>query len=203
MTGRQAVEEGEAERNTDLLAAREWEIRDAQMEADRIRQEAERLRSQARQQLKAANSKASSASEEAARMRAELEALQAKQTDRCMVLTLGDVLFATGQAALQPGAMRVVDQLGTFMGKYPDARIKVEGHTDSMGSDSYNLDLSQRRADAVRAAVTSRGVDGNRIVARGMGESLPVASNDIPAGRQQNRRVEIVFADTANAIAQR
>lgn len=203
MTGRQAVEEGEAERNTDLLAAREWEIRDAQMEADRIRQEAERLRSQARQQLKAANSKASSASEEAARMRAELEALQAKQTDRCIVLTLGDVLFATGQAALQPGAMRVVDQLGTFMGKYPDARIKVEGHTDSMGSDSYNLDLSQRRADAVRAAVTSRGVDGNRIVARGMGESLPVASNDIPAGRQQNRRVEIVFADTANAIAQR
>ena len=137
-------------------------------------------------------------------MRAELETLQAKQTDRGMVLTLGDVLFATGQANLQPGAMRVVDQLGTFMGKYPDARITVEGHTDSMGSDSYNLDLSQRRADAVRAAVTSRGVDGTRIIARGLGESLPVASNDHAAGRQQNRRVEIIFADTAaGASAQR
>jgi outer membrane protein OmpA-like peptidoglycan-associated protein len=194
MKARKAVEAGEAERNSVLLAAREKELRDAQLEADRVKQ-------QANQQIANANDKASSAVEEAARMKAELAALQAKQTDRGMVLTLGDVLFATGQATLQPGAMRVIDQLGTFMGKYPDAKITVEGHTDSMGSDAFNLDLSQRRADSVRAAVTSRGVDGTRIVARGLGESLPVASNTDAAGRQQNRRVEIVFADSAGGAA--
>ena len=204
LKARKVVEAGEAERNSVLLAARESELRDAQREADR-------LKLQASQQLANADAKASTAAEdaarlkeEAARMKAELEALQAKQTERGMVLTLGDVLFATGQATLQPGALRVIDQLGSFMGKYSDAKITVEGHTDSMGSDSMNMDLSQRRADSVRAAVTSRGVDGTRIVARGMGESLPVASNADAAGRQQNRRVEIVFTDNAGgAIATR
>ena len=102
----------------------------------------------AKQQAASANDRASDAADATARMRAELEALQAKQTDRGMVLTLGDVLFATGQATLQPGAMRVIDQLTSFLDKYPDATISVEGHTDSMGSSSYNLSLSQQRAEA-------------------------------------------------------
>lgn len=169
MKARKSVEEGQAARNQVLLNARETELR-------------------------AANDKASDATAATARMRAELEALQAKQTDRGMVLTLGDVLFATGEATLQPGAMRVVDQLASFMANYPDANISVEGHTDSMGSDEFNQNLSQRRAEAVQAAVTSRGIDARRITTRGLGESLPVASNADASGRQQNRRVEIVFA---------
>lgn len=185
MKARKAVEEGEAARNQVLLEAREKDVRTAQLEADK-----------ARQQTASANDRASDAADATARMRAELEALQAKQTERGMVLTLGDVLFATGQATLQPGAMRVIDQLASFMEKYPDATISVEGHTDSMGSDDFNLALSQQRADAVRSAVTSKGIDARRVTTRGLGEALPVASNTDASGRQQNRRVEIVFGNS-------
>lgn len=185
MKARKAVEEGEAARNQVLLDAREKDVRTAQLEADK-----------AKQQVASANDRASDAADATARMRAELEALQAKQTDRGMVLTLGDVLFATGQATLQPGAMRVIDQLTSFLDKYPDATISVEGHTDSMGSDDYNLALSQQRADAVRSAVTAKGIDARRVTTRGLGESLPVASNTDASGRQQNRRVEIVFGNS-------
>ena len=120
--------------------------------------------------------------------------LKAQQTERGMVLTLGDVLFDSGKAELHSGAMPTIDRLAEFMRENPDRKLQVEGYTDSIGSDDLNLGLSQRRADAVRAALVQRGVDGARIATRGFGKAKPVASNDTTAGRQLNRRIEIVIA---------
>jgi outer membrane protein OmpA-like peptidoglycan-associated protein len=92
-----------------------------------------------------------------------------------------------------PGAVNTIDKLVKFLEKYQNRNVLIEGHTDSVGSETYNLGLSHRRADAVRAALISKGISENRITAKGYGESRPVASNTTAAGRQQNRRVEIVI----------
>lgn len=165
----------------------------ARDEADRARAQAEQARMDADKQLAAATA----ASAQAAKLRKELADLQAQQTDRGMVLTLGDVLFDTGRAELKSGAFSTVDRLATFLRENPERRVAIEGHTDSVGSDSFNLSLSQRRADALRAALTSRGVDGTRITAQGMGEATPVANNGTAEGRQRNRRVEVVIANAS------
>jgi outer membrane protein OmpA-like peptidoglycan-associated protein len=132
----------------------------------------------------------------------ELAALKAKPTDRGMVVTLGDVLFDTGQASLKPGADLQIDRLATYLKSHPQTKVVIEGHTDSVGSDSYNDELSQRRADAVAHALVVRGVDADDVRAVGRGKSFPVATNDTAAGRQQNRRVEIVFSDENGRFAQ-
>jgi len=149
--------------------------------------------------LDAANSK-----QEAARVQAELDALKATPTPRGMVLTLGDVLFDTGKAELKPGASRNLEQLAQFLAEHPQRRVQVDGFTDSIGTDSYNLELSQRRADAVREALIARGVDASRIGTEGYGKGYPVASNSDSGGRQLNRRVEVVIGpDNGTAIAPR
>lgn len=132
---------------------------------------------------------------ELSRAKAELEALKAKPTDRGMVLTLGDVLFETNRATLSPGAVRTIDQLAAFMKKYPEKNIVVEGHTDSRGKSEYNMTLSQRRADSVKTALIEKGIEAGRITAMGYGETFPVAGNETAAGRQQNRRVEVVILE--------
>ncbi len=109
------------------------------------------------------------------------------------MLTLGDVLFDTGKAELNSGAARKLDQLAQFLTEHPDRRVQIDGFTDSVGTDSYNLDLSQRRADAVRSALLSRGINPTRISDQGYGKEFPVASNADAGGRQLNRRVEIVI----------
>lgn len=163
------------EKDQILLAQREQQARRARGEAENAQQRAEAAMAQARQ------------------LEQELSELKAKKTDRGFVLTLGDVLFATGKADLLPGAQRTIDQLTAVLNKHPDQKVSVEGHTDSVGSDNYNLALSQRRAESVRMAIMARGIDSDRITARGLGELYPVAGNDTPAGRQQNRRVEILI----------
>lgn len=132
---------------------------------------------------------------EADETRRELAELQAKQTDRGMVLTLHDVLFNTGAATLQPGADLVLNRVADVMQKNPNMRLIVEGHTDSQGSDSYNENLSQRRSQAVKDGLVARGIASDRVSTLGRGEAFPIASNDTAEGRQQNRRVEIVFSD--------
>jgi outer membrane protein OmpA-like peptidoglycan-associated protein len=131
----------------------------------------------------------------------ELSDLRAKKTDRGMVLTLGDVLFDTGMATLKPGAYTTIDRLATVLKEAPDRKVMIEGHTDSVGGDDYNQQLSQRRAAAVQTALLERGVTSNQITAVGKGETFPVASNDNAAGRQQNRRVEMVFTDDSSQVA--
>jgi outer membrane protein OmpA-like peptidoglycan-associated protein len=175
----------------DAEAARKAAERD-RMQAQASSADAEAARNAAAAQLAAAQS----AEAKAARLQSQLSALEAKQTERGMVLTLGDVLFDTGQAELKPGAFSTIDRLVTFMRENPERTLGVEGYTDSVGSDAYNLSLSQRRADAVRAALLARGIDGSRITTSGMGKASPVASNDTAPGRQRNRRVEIVISGT-------
>lgn len=130
---------------------------------------------------------------ELAESQAQLAALQARQTERGAVITLGSVLFATGKSELLPGAMQTVDRLAEYLQGNPGKTVLIEGHTDSTGSDATNLRLSQDRADSVRMALLSRGIDPERIVATGLGSSRPVATNATPEGRQQNRRVEIII----------
>lgn len=177
--------------SADAEAARQAAERE-RMQAQASSADAEAARKAAEAQLAAAQS----AEAKAARLQRQLTELEAKQTERGMVLTLGDVLFDTGKAELNPGAFGPIDRLATFMRENPERTLVVEGYTDSVGSDAYNLSLSQRRADAVRAALLERGIDGSRITTSGMGKANPVAGNDTAAGRQRNRRVEIVISST-------
>jgi outer membrane protein OmpA-like peptidoglycan-associated protein len=115
-----------------------------------------------------------------------------RETSRGIVISLSDILFDVNQATLKAGAAQNIARISTVLKQYPDKQIAVEGHTDSDGSDSYNQDLSERRAAAVREALVAGGVTAGIITSRGFGESQPVATNATPVGKQQNRRVEIV-----------
>jgi outer membrane protein OmpA-like peptidoglycan-associated protein len=123
----------------------------------------------------------------------QLADLQAKQTNRGIVLTVGDVLFDTGQATLKPGAVTEIIRLAEFLKENPNRRVLTEGHTDSTGSMRTNAILSQRRADAVADTLVAAGVPRGQMVATGLGPDYPIASNADAAGRQQNRRVEVVI----------
>lgn len=131
----------------------------------------------------------------------ELKDLQAKKTDRGLVLTLGDVLFDTGKATLKTGAYATIDRLANALKEDSARKVLIEGHTDSVGSDEFNQELSRNRAQSVQAALMERGVSGSQISSVGKGEGYPVASNDNAAGRQQNRRVELVFTDDSTRVA--
>ncbi|OGP66440.1 MAG: hypothetical protein A2170_07900 [Deltaproteobacteria bacterium RBG_13_53_10] len=123
----------------------------------------------------------------------ELSDLKAKQTERGIVLTMGDVLFDSGKADLSSVAIRNVDKLADFLQQHPARNLLIEGHTDSVGSDEYNLALSEKRANAVRDQLVAKGIAAERITPMGYGKKYPMAGNDTPAGRQQNRRVEVVI----------
>jgi outer membrane protein OmpA-like peptidoglycan-associated protein len=168
------VAAGQVERDQIMLAARTREADNAKLEASNSKQET-------------------------ARVQAELEALKATSTPRGMVMTLGDVLFDTGRAELKAGASRNMDQLAKFLAEHPERRVQIDGFTDSVGTDSYNEELSQRRANAVREALISRGVEPSRIGTEGYGKEYPVASNNDSGGRQLNRRVEVVIGDNNGA----
>ena len=115
-----------------------------------------------------------------------------KETSRGLVISLSDILFDVNQATLKAGAANNVQKIAAILNQYPNYNISVEGHTDSQGSDAYNQSLSDRRAAAVRLQLISGGVPEARITSKGFGETQPVATNDTPAGRQQNRRVEVI-----------
>jgi len=179
------------------------QIAKAQEDRNRIQLQArERETDAAKAEAATARNTAAAAQSELASARQELSDLQAKQTDRGLVMTLSDVLFDTGKATLKAGATRDLDRLAHALKDNPNTRVKIEGYTDSVGSDSYNQELSQRRAQAVADALQSRGVPADRYQIEGLGKEFPVATNDTPAGRQQNRRVEIVFSDDAGRFAQ-
>jgi outer membrane protein OmpA-like peptidoglycan-associated protein len=182
------VAAGQIERDQIMLAARTREADNARLAAANSKQVAESALNQRDQ-----------ANEETARVQAELDALKATPTPRGMVLTLGDVLFDTGRAELKAGASRKIDQLAQFLIEHPDRRVQIDGFTDSVGSDPYNQDLSQRRANAVREALIARGVDSSRIGTEGYGKSYPVANNSDSGGRQLNRRVEVVIGGNNGA----
>ena len=183
------VKAGEVERQKILLSARENEAQNAQAAAQQARAEAQNAHSQVAQ-----------AQQETQRLAAQLENMQASQTERGIVLTLDDVLFDTGRSELKSGAQRSLSQVADFLEQHPERSVQVEGFTDSQGAEEYNQQLSQRRADAVAEAIVQRGVDAQRVRAKGYGEEFPVASNNNAGSRQLNRRVEIIISRDANAI---
>ena len=186
------VAAGQAERDQIMLAARTREVHNANVAA-----------ANANQAKDAALNERDAANQEAARAQAELEQLKATPTSRGSVMTLGDVLFDTGRAELKSGASRKLDQLAQFLTEHPERRVQIDGFTDSVGTDAYNEALSQRRADAVKAALTTRGIDAGRVSTEGYGKAYPVANNSDSGGRQLNRRVEVVIGNGNAPIAPR
>jgi outer membrane protein OmpA-like peptidoglycan-associated protein len=180
------VAAGQAERDKIQLAARTRDVDNAKMATS------------------TALGQRDQATEQAARLQAEVDQLKATPTPRGLVLTLGDVLFDTGKANLNPGSARKLDQLAQFLTDHPDRRVQIDGFTDSVGTDSYNQDLSQQRADAVKSSLISRGIDPTRIGSQGYGKGFPVANNVDSGGRQLNRRVEVVIGgDNGASISAR
>lgn len=173
---RDDIQKGTAERQAVLIQAREREAQRRAMDAQEAQRRAEMLEQ-------------------------ELSDLRAKKTDRGVVVTLGDVLFDTGKSTLKPGAYKTIDRLAEVLKEDPQRKVLIEGHTDSVGSEEFNQQLSERRAQAVQAALVERGVQPSQIRTVGRGETAPVASNEDPGGRQQNRRVEMVFQEGGTQVA--
>jgi len=157
---------------------------------------------EARGAADAARVAATSSQSQATELQHQIDELNARPTDRGLVVTLGDVLFTSGQADLKAGATGNLNKLVAFLNEYPSRTVMIEGYTDSVGSEDFNQGLSQRRADSVKAYLVGQGVGAVRLVAAGKGENSPVAGNDSAAGRQQNRRVEVVI-NTPPAAASR
>lgn len=186
------VKRAETERQKVLIQARQADAEAAERRAERKQAEAE-----------AAQAAALAAQKRAEELAKRVNELEAQQTERGLVLTLGDVLFDVDEATLKPGGKRAVTELTNFLNEYKERNVLIEGHTDNTGSDSYNQKLSERRANAVRQALISNGIAGSRIRAEGLGEQYPKASNNTSAGRQQNRRVEVIISDKSGEIPDR
>ena len=210
-----ALEEAEAARMMRDEALKAAQYADEQKQAALVaRAEAERLKVEAEAAANSAMSEAEKAKVMAAaeaakaeaamaeanaakaameQLKSELTELKAKQTDRGLVITLGDVLFEFNKSDLIAGAARNLDPLVRALNDDPEQAVIIEGHTDNIGSESYNVSLSEKRAKSVKQYLTAAGIDGTRISTKGLGFEFPVASNDTNEGRQQNRRVEIIL----------
>lgn len=203
VTLQKKVEAAESERSAILLEARERDAKLAEHKAETAELEAARVQQLAQQraaELNRTEQQLNMANAQLGAAAAAIEELKAKQTERGIVLTLGDVLFDSGSATLKAGAERSLVNVAEYLKRNDKARLMVEGHTDSVGDDSFNQRLSQQRAESVAARLAVMGVDASRIVATGLGESYPVTGNDTAAGRQQNRRVELVFSDNSGVF---
>ncbi|MGZ4980720.1 MAG: OmpA family protein [Methylobacter sp.] len=132
---------------------------------------------------------------------AEIAKLKAKKVPQGILVTLGDVLFDTGRATLKSGSLQNIYPLVEYLKNHAETKVKIEGHTDSRGSEEYNANLSQRRAEAVKNFLVTNGISPQRISAQGMGKDYPVATNSTAAGRQQNRRVEVTITDEPQTMA--
>jgi outer membrane protein OmpA-like peptidoglycan-associated protein len=199
-TAVQAAEQPQADKDLGAhrvyMADRKVEIARAEAETSFTEDQRAALSAQRESaRLDARTREADTAHQQAAELQRQIDALQAKPTDRGLIVTLGDVLFDTGRANLKPGATSNLNRLVAFLNAYPDRTVRIEGYTDSVGSEDYNQGLSERRADSVKSYLAGQGIGSIRLSASGMGESDPVASNDSAAGRQQNRRVEVIISN--------
>jgi len=168
--------------------------RAAQLSAEEADQ-ARRLADSRASEAEYARLEAELASQQVTSLTRQLENLQLRETESGVVVTLGDVLFASGQAQLVEGGRTSLEEVVDLLQTEPDKKIRVEGHTDSRGDAAANLLLSEQRAQAVLDALVSMGVDADRITSLGMGEDFPIASNDDEDGRARNRRVDVILLD--------
>jgi outer membrane protein OmpA-like peptidoglycan-associated protein len=199
-----AGEAAEAKRRNDLEAARQAEL--AAAKQAQLKAEAETAAAKAQAEQDALKAKEAAAQADADRSRKAAEALRAqlleqfnrvletRDTSRGLVVNMGDVLFATGKYNLRPEAQLVLAKLSGIILSHPGLNLAVEGFTDTVGSDDFNLKLSQQRADTVREYLVTQGLADSTVTATGFGKTNPVADNATAAGRQKNRRVEIVVS---------
>ncbi|NOT25787.1 MAG: OmpA family protein [Acidobacteria bacterium] len=185
----------------------------ARAAAEAVRLEAENARAQAEQARLDAEARATDAQRLAAqseqekaalrdRLREQLNViLETRETARGLIVNLSDVLFDTASANLKPGAREKLARVSGILSSHPGLKLEVEGHTDSVGTDEYNQRLSERRADSVRTYLVQQRIEPGAVVTLGLGESHPVATNETAAGRQQNRRVEIIVSGEAIGTA--
>jgi outer membrane protein OmpA-like peptidoglycan-associated protein len=189
-----------ADRKVEIARAQaETSLAEDQRTALSANRETSRLDARTRE-ADAAHVAAANSEQQAAELQRQIDALQAKPTDRGLIVTLGDVLFDTGKASLKAGATSNLNKLVAFLNEYSDRTVLIEGYTDSVGSEDYNQGLSERRADSVKSYLAGQGIGSLRLSAAGKGESDPVASNDSAAGRQQNRRVEVIISNPPAAL---
>ncbi len=188
-----------AERQADITRG----TADTKNYQEKIRESAQQhqvmLQQSQEDRLSSAKNRASSAEDKIKRLAQELENAKTKKTDRGMVLTLSSILFESGTAEIKPGSERTLEKLATYLKEYPELKVVIEGFTDSVGAASYNKQLSENRARSVMQALNENGVDESRVSAVGRGESYPVTDNTTPAGRQQNRRVELIINEESEA----
>jgi outer membrane protein OmpA-like peptidoglycan-associated protein len=205
-TAEQSVTNASTARSDIRLQARTAEADTAQRNADASQRQAEAAqRSTAVAQADAAQAQivAAMAVEQNHQLELRLSELNAKPTPRGLIMTIGDVLFDTNSSQLKPGGTRLLAQLVAVLQEFPLRTVLIEGFTDSTGSDSYNLTLSGKRADAVRQVLMNQGIDTQRVAYQGYGEAHPVADNATAQGRQLNRRVEIVLSNELGQIIAR
>ncbi len=163
------------------LAVEADKARQAAAQSDQLRQQAEKEKQELR-----------------ARLLQQLNTVLAtRDSARGLIANMSDVLFKSGSSDLLAGARERLAKVSGIVLAYPSLRLSVEGHTDSVGTDDYNQQLSKKRAEAVRQYLVQQGISGDTIVATGFGKTAPIASNETPEGRQQNRRVELVLSGDA------
>jgi outer membrane protein OmpA-like peptidoglycan-associated protein len=163
--------------------------------ASSLEAENEKARSQAQEAEQGRQKAEAEKAEMRARLMQQLNAiLVTRDTARGLVSTMPDVLFETNSFILKPAARESLAKVAGIFLAYPDLRLEVDGHTDSVGSDSYNQQLSEKRAASVRDYLTQQGIPPSSVVIQGFGKTQPVASNATAAGRRQNRRVELVVS---------
>ncbi len=190
------------QREAARLDSRTREADNARTDANIARNDANVARDEAdnaRDEADSARMDAAAADQHSAILQRHIAELNAKATDRGLVVTLGDVLFASGGSELKGATPGNLNKLATFLTTYPDRTVVIEGHTDSVGSADSNLGLSQRRADSVKSYLIGQGVASARLTASGKGEGLPAAGNESATGRQQNRRVEVIISNTVTS----
>ncbi len=171
----------------------------AQTEADRLRQENEAQRTAAQDERDRNAKERGQLETDKAELRAQLllqfnTVLQTRDTARGLIVNMADVLFDTAKSTLRPDAREKLAKVAGIVSGHPGLSLAVEGHTDNVGGDSYNQELSEHRASAVRDYLTQEGMQPDSVSTRGFGETQPVASNETASGRQQNRRVELVIS---------
>ena len=178
----------EAVAQQQALAAETAKAQQAAAQSEQLRQQADQMRQQAEKEKQ----------ELRARLLQQLNTiLSTRDTARGLIANMSDVLFKTGSFELLPGARERLAKVSGIVLAYPSLHLQVEGHTDSVGGDEYNQNLSEHRAGAVRDYLVQQGISGGSIESRGFGKTQPIASNDTPEGRQQNRRVELVLSGDA------
>jgi outer membrane protein OmpA-like peptidoglycan-associated protein len=199
-----ATADANAERDQMQLALSTHETATAQQAADTAEQHlalSEQSNAQKTSELAEADATASRSNARVSDLESQLKDLNAKKTDRGMVVTLGDVLFDTGKSQVLASASSNIAKLADFFKRNPQRTALIEGFTDNVGIPSANFDLSQRRADAVMTALIGMGVPADRLSTQAHGEDMPTADNDTAAGRQMNRRVEIVIAPRTEDVS--